>query len=99
MDILVLSDSYNQFEYYIQNKSNIKSFMHGQVATVDNDGNYYFYCSMNNVDEMHGRCFDKIIDIRILSNMAVSRLKRFVNIEIEYGGLTFIDGKRNSKSK
>lgn len=99
MEILVLAESYSHFEYFIQDKSYMmKSFMKGDAVVEDKDGNkYYFYSPY--VDSMHGRCFDKIIDIRLLSVDAVSRLRNLVNAEIEYGGIVFSHGKRNSKSK
>ena len=95
MDILVWAESYRHFEHYIQNKRYIiKSFMKGDAIAEDKDGNkYYYFCSA--YVAMHGRYFDKIIDIRVLSVNAVSRLRSLVDAEIEFEGTTFTYGKRN----
>ena len=99
MDILVLAESYSHFEYFIQDKSYMmKLFMKGDTVAEDKNGNkYYFYSPY--VDSMHGRCFDKIIDIRLLSIDALSRFRNYAKAEIEIGGITFTHGKRNSKGK
>ena len=92
MDILVLAESYRRFEHFIQNKSNIiKSCMKDGTAE-DEDGNKYYFCPTDVA--MCGRGFDKIIDIRVLSVNAVSRLRNLVDAEIEFGGITLTYSKR-----
>lgn len=99
MDILVLAESYSHFAYFIENRSHtMKLFMKGDTVAEDNDGNKYYFCSIYE-DSMHGRCFDKIIDIGVLSVNAVRRLRNVVGAEIEFGGMVFSYGKRNSKGK
>ena len=73
MEILVLAESYRHFKHFIQNKGYIiKSFMKDDPAE-DEDGNKYYFCPTDVA--MCGRCFDKIIDIRVLSVNAVSRCR------------------------
>lgn len=95
----MLADTYNQFAYFIQNRSyTMKLFINGQKIAEDNDGNIYYFCSIYE-DAMHGRCFHKVIDIRKLSMDALSRFRNYAEAEIEIGGIVFSHGKRNSKSK
>lgn len=97
MDILVLAESYRHFEHFIQNKSYIiKSFMKGDAIAEDKDGNKYYYFGSTDV-AIYGRCFDKIIDIRVLSVNAVNRLRNLVDAEIEFGGITITYSKRKDK--
>lgn len=96
MDILVLADSYSHFKRFIQSNGYIiKSFMKDDPAE-DEDGNKYYFCSMY-TDSMCGRCFDKIIDIRVLSVNVISRLRNLTDAEIDFGGITFTYGKRKNK--